>query len=235
MTPAPRSLAVLATMPGREAALAVCLASLRPQVQQLRVICHDMTEPPECVERLADEWRCEPDTRGSAAKLEWAQRWPGLYLGCDDDLEYPPDYAATMLRWVRRWKGRALVTCHGRVLRPRSTGFLDIRMAVAPRQRTGRAWLNYPGGCGLAFDTRLAVPEHVPSKNLEEVHLAVWAQRQRVPIFLVPHSAGWLRYLLPEGHTGPTIWAEEKGARFANRDAVIRPWSAAHEWRVYRA
>lgn len=226
------TLAVLATVKGRETALRSCLASLRPQVDELRVICHDMTSPPDAVLEFGADFVCTPDVSGSAAKLKYADTWKGLYLGCDDDLEYPSDYVATMDRWVKRWKGRALVTCHGRVLKPRARGFLDVLAASSPQQANNGAWLNYPGGCAMAFDTRLSVPPFVPGKNLEEAHLAVWAQRLRVPIWLVPHGAGWLRYLL-EGTTLPTIWAEEKGAQFANRNAVLEEISAGDSWRVF--
>jgi len=229
------SLAVLATVPGREVALRACLASLRPQVDQLRVVCNGFTEPPEAVLEFADDYLLDSaDQRGSAAKLFWARDWTGLYLGCDDDLEYPADYVATMLRWVKRWKGRALVTCHGRTLRPRSTSFLDASRASAPQAANEGGWINYPGGCAIAFDTRLLVPNWVPGKNLEEAHLAVWAQAERVPIWLVPHSAGWLRYLL-RGTTLPTIWAEEKGAKFANRNRVLEPVGNGEGWKVYHA
>lgn len=227
------TLAVLATVKGRETALRSCLASLRPQVDELRVICHDMTEPPPAVLEFATDYVCTPDVSGSAAKLKYADTWKGLYLGCDDDLAYPADYVATMARWVKRWKGRALVTCHGRTLRPKSKGFLDVSFARAPQQANDGGWINYPGGCAMAFDTRLSVPPFVPGKNLEEAHLAVWAQRLGVPIFLVPHAANFLRYLLA-GRDVPTIWAEEKGAKFANRNAVIQPISEDTGWRVHQ-
>lgn len=223
------SCAALATVPGREAALAATLASLRPQVDAIRVVCHDMTEPPDCVRDLADGWVCEPDRQGSAAKLRWARDWTGLYLGCDDDTIYPEDYAATMLRWVKRYKGKALVTCHGRVLKPKAKRFTDTLFARPPRGTTEGTWLNYPGGCAIAFDTRLQVPDVVPGKNLEEAYLAVWAQTHEVPIWLVPHSETWLGWLL-EGQDLPTIWAEEKGNGFANRNAVL---STVENWQVH--
>lgn len=226
------TLAALATVPGREASLRACLASLRPQVDELRVICHDVETPPACVTEFADRWLCQPDARGSAAKLHWSREWTGLYLGCDDDWVYPPDYANTMQRWVQRWRGKALVVGHGRVMNFRAQTFMDVAMFAPPRSKTDGRWLNYPGCCALAFDTQLDVPDAVPGKNLEEVHLAVWAQRNRVPIWLVPHSADWLAYQLDK--RAPTIWAEEKAAHFANRNAVIQPYSAEHTWRVFR-
>lgn len=228
-----RILAALATVPGRETALAACLASLRPQVDELRVICHDMTEPPACVRDFADAFICEPDVRGSAAKLHWSREWNGIYLGCDDDFVYPADYAQTMCGWVEKWNGRALVVGHGRELKKRAGGFLDVNHASAPRWKTCGRWLNYPGCCAMAFDTSLGVPDRVPGKNLEEAHLAVWAQQHRVPIWLVPHSNDWLKYQLRAG--APTIWNDESAVKFTNRNAVLRPQSAGPGWRLYRA
>lgn len=227
-------LAALATVPGREAALEQCLRSLRPQVDRIHVVCHDMTEAPAPVFELADEWICEPDTRGSAAKLHWARSHVGLYLGCDDDFLYPPDYVATMQRWVRRFKGRALVTCHGRILKERAEEFGDVYSFWPPQGPTPEGiWLNYPGGCAMAFDTRLNVPDRVPGKNLEEAHLAVWAQQNKVPLYLVPHGNGWLKYLLRDTNL-PTIWDSEKRARFANRKAVLAPHAQTSGWTVHR-
>ncbi len=224
-------LAALATIPGREATLAQCLASLRPQVDVLRVICHDVQAPPAAA-ALADEVVCIPDTAGSAAKLRWARAWKGTYLACDDDFLYPPDYVATMTDVLARYGGQALVTCHGRILTPHTKGFLDCTKKWPPQEETVAAWINYPGACALAFDTKLRVPSTVPGKNLEEVHLAVWAQQNRVPIALVPHAKGWLKYLLAEKE-GPTIWQAEKSVGFKNRNAVLREHSRHSRWRVY--
>lgn len=233
-------LAALATIPGRP--VASTLRSLRPQVDRLAVVCHRMREPPPAVRALADEWVVDvTDLDGSIAKLRWARQWDGLYLACDDDLVYPPDYAATMARWVEHWDRRALVTCHGRVLRARATTFRDATMwAHALRHVPLGIWLNYPGGCALAFDTALGVPDHFPGRNTEEAHLAVWAQARGVPIWLVPHRASWLRYLLPTAAMEPdptrphyTIWAEESAGGFANRNAVLAPQGQGPGWTVH--
>jgi hypothetical protein len=191
-----------------------------------------MTQPPAIVRELADAWVCEPDDpQGSAAKLRWTREWSGLYLGCDDDLVYPPDYVETMLRWVRRWRGRAIVCCHGRVLRPRASGFKDASMSVNFHgvETTG-SWLNYPGACAIAWDSRLQVPTRAPAKSCEEAALAVWAQQTRTPVWLVPHAADWLGYSLQSDAF--TIWGEEKATGFERRNGVLQQLRSA--WRVHR-
>jgi len=235
MGPVPRSLAVLATIPGREAALEGTLRSLRPQVAELRVICHDVKEPPAIVRELCNEWICEEDTRGSAAKLHWARSWPGLYLGCDDDWQYPADYVATMLKWVQRWKGKALVTIHGRVFVRNAKDYRKPKIHVWPTAPSEGGWVNFPGAAGIAFDTRLQVPDRVPEKNQEEAYLALWAQEKRVPIWLVPKSDHWVKWLLPKEYTGPTIWHDEKADGYTVRQRLITKQAARGGWRLHRA
>jgi hypothetical protein len=203
-----------------------------------------MTAVPPEVKALADAWVLDPDNpSGSATKLQWANTWDGLYLGCDDDLAYPPDYADVMAAWVDHWAGQALVTTHGRILRPRARSFLHADFAAKTLDDVARGrWVNYPGGCGLAFDTRLGVPTHVPGRNTEEPGLAVWAQRVGVPIWLVAHPADWLTYLLDRtaplepdpDQPGYTIWAEESAGKFANRDALLAAQGRTRGWTVHR-
>lgn len=225
-------MAAVVTMAGRSAEWT--LASLRPQVDRLAVYCNRMVEPPQIVRDLADVWICDPsNSRGSGAKLHWADEWDGLYLACDDDLAYPVEYARVMASWVEHWGRKALVTCHGRVLKSDARRFKDATFtAHALRDTPEGQWLNYPGGCALAFDTSLDVPADLPGQSVEEAGLAVWAQAHGVPIWLVPHTAQWLTYLLPLSHAH-TIWNEEVATNFARRNAVLAP-QGAKGWTVHQ-
>lgn len=216
-------LAAVVTMPGRS--VERTLRSLRDQVDRLHVYLNGYRKVPSVVAALADEYRLDPhNTRGSAGKLAWADQWDGLYLGCDDDLAYPGNYVATMRATVAQWSSRAVVTCHGRILRPDARSFHEASFAAhALRSVPEGRWLNYPGGCALAFDTALGVPV-LTGKNVEEPLLAVWAQRHEVPIWLQPHTADWLTYLLPppgDPREPPTIWNEECRTGFVRRNAPL--------------
>lgn len=235
MSRVPRSLAVLATVPGRERALAECLKSLRPQVEQLRVVCHDMPAPPPSVLELADAWVCEPDVQGSASKLRWSLEWSGLYLGCDDDFRYPGDYVETMHRWVKRWKGRALVCCHGRLFDRSPENYLAHKRKATPLGAGNGGWINFPGAAGIAWDSRLAVPNQVPEKNQEEAYLALWAQANRVPIWLVPKKDKWLQWLLPTDGSVRTIYADETADGYSIRHRLIAEQNGRGGWQCYRA
>lgn len=226
-----RTLAALATIPGRERELEQCLAALRPQVDVLRVVCHSRETPPASVLKYADQWDCCPDVHGSGAKMRWSQEWKGLYFVCDDDALYPPDYVKVMSSWVRKFDGRALVTCHGRILKPDADGFRDRSFAKNAFDDTYPGWwVNYPGSFGLAFDSTVLtnVPNEPAVKSTEEPTLAVWAQENQVPIWLVPHKADWLKYLQPPG---PQVWHEEKSTGFERRNGVLHQHRGI--WKVY--
>ena len=221
-----RTLAVVVTMPGRP--LEQVLASLRPQVDELAVYYNGFDSVPKSAVPV-DHVRCDPANKvGSSGKLFLNREWDGIYLACDDDLRYPPDYVQVMRDAVRQWDGRALVTCHGRVLH---TGcFETARSTYRALGNCPDRWLNYPGCCALAFDTRLEVPDVFP-KNNEESALAVWAQQHGVPIWLLPHRADWLQSLLPDNYEGSTIWKAEKAAGFANRNGML---SQIADWSVHQ-
>jgi hypothetical protein len=227
-----KTLAAIATMPGRP--LAVVLRALRPQVDRLHVYSNGRVQVPDAVRALADEWREDPENlRGSAGKFAWADTWDGLYLGCDDDLLYPSDYVATMRAAVAQWDGRVIVTTHGRVLRPTAVRFDDAAFVGRTVHGTPGQWLNYAGACGVAFHTALGVPAFT-RHNVEEPELAVWAQQQRVPIWLLPHRADWITSLLPPTMPpGSTIWLEEKAMGFRRRNAVLAPIGMNGGWQVH--
>jgi GT2 family glycosyltransferase len=232
----PRTLAAIATQPERLGKLERTLRSLRPQVTKLHVVLNGYTEPPAIVQELADEWVCVPGNDDRAgAKFRWSETFGGLYLTCDDDILYPPDYAAVVRQWVRRWKGQAVVTFHGRIVAPRA---LHVNEVVGPyvgcflSLPEGR-WINYPGSGVMGWDTRLGVPAHFDFQYDEEALVSRWAQERHIPIWAAPHEKGWI--VDQNKPQDPASWKVEKADDWKRANAIVVPWAKEHGWAVHRA
>lgn len=231
-------LAALASIPRRSHILPSVLASLRPQVDRLCVYLNGYAAAPSCVSDLADEFVLAPENEGAERKLHWADRCDGVYLSCDDDFVYTPDYAATMVEAVERWHGKAIVTAHGRVYTGKPGHVHDLSSksigTVFTRVKEGR-WVNHGGTGVMAWDARTV---HVPTEwahmNMADLQLAVWAQHARVPMWLIPHKSSWLGSLAESDPNG--LWRTSKREGHRRRSALLvqhgneKPWETfAHE------
>lgn len=228
-------LASLASQPRRETLLEGTLRTLRPQVDVLSVYLNGYTAVPRCVLELADRHVLAADNEGAERKFWWAGSDPrGIHLSCDDDIVYPPDYVAVMTAELEAHPG-ALVTAHGRAYRgkPQSIHAIDpASLGLFHHEvKRGRA-INCPGTGVLAWDARrLELPTRWDARNMADVQVAVWAQRHRVPIWLVPHRAGWLKS--PALHDPRGLFAQSRHEGHAGRSALIREYGQEHGWRLW--
>jgi hypothetical protein len=191
-------------------------------------------EVPAIVEELADEVGLDPTNHlVCMAKLFWA-RTAGdmgydLYLSCDDDLLYPPDYVEVMRQHVARWEGKALVSLLTRRYVGHTTEWLKWHERIYWNSYTDRGyWANYPGTCTLAFDPRLhRIPCH-RAPELSDAFVAEWAQHNRIPVWNPPHHHGWLKYQLPKD--ADTLWERTKAKNYVVENAWV---SSIPEWHTY--
>ena len=221
-----RTFAGIASLPGRP--LEQTLYSLRPQVDELGVYLNGYAEVPRYVHELGCHWVLDRN-QGSSAKLHWARWCKGVYLACDDDLEYPPGYVDRLVEELERWASvgaNVLVTACGRTLRADARSWFDVQgerryVAAVPEAR----WINYLGGCAFAFYTSLQPPAIGPP-NEEEAVLSVWAQRQGIPIRLIARPYDWPKRI-PLAPGAFTLYERAARERFATRSRIIQevsPW-----------
>lgn len=161
--------------------------------------------------------------KGDAGKFEGffhhkkSNRNPFLFLACDDDIIYPPDYVEVMKAAVLR-DPKAIHSCHGRNF---------TRFPVRSYYREGVKYhcladVSYSGtlhcaGTGvMAFmsDAIDLQPQDFGNGFMADIWLAKAAARQGVPLRMVPHRAGWLK-LTGMVKEEDTIWA-----KFHNNDSV---------------
>jgi hypothetical protein len=156
---------------------------------------------------------------------------PGdILLTCDDDFAYPPDYVATMVAALERAEsanGRGcVVTAHG------ATHTGDWRRsypdASATRGCRHMRRINVPGTGVMAARVSTIRDFPIPTTGdcREDPRFGVWCQRKGVPIYAVPHAAGWLRDLLPPD--APTLHRRE--GMLAEVQAIL---DEVDEWRLH--
>lgn len=220
------SLCVIATMPGRP--LRAALQSIRPQVDLLCLVLNGFEGyPPE-----VSDFDCDAilyrHNRGAEAKMVYAQDWRGYLLTCDDDLAYPPDYVTRLTEAVEWWDRRALVGVLGRRYSGPVTSW--TRSAVRWPHHTPHPrgeWVNLLGTGTLCYHAgSLSLPATWPMRNCLDAQVAAWAQRHRVPMWMVSRPRNWLTVLQPPGPG--SVFVEDRRQGFTLRNQVMRSISAWH-------
>lgn len=227
-----RTLAAIASVERRAHLLPKALASLRPHVDTLAVYLNGYGEVPAEVSRLADIVVRDDENRGAEKKFHWAAEHDGIYLSCDDDFAYPADYVPTMVAAVERWDGRAIITAHGREYRGSPKvfqAFVRKRFGTVFHEVKRGFWVNHPGTGVMAWDTRhVRVPAEWPERNAADMQVAVWAQRNDVPIWLIPHPKSWLESFATLDPNGIYRTSEAEGHR--RRNSILQ---RIDEWKLF--
>lgn len=234
--------ATLATIPGREAALAKAVESLLPQCSRVNVVCNYADNPiPSGLVLMAAQWSnlfisLSDNSWGDAAKFAFSSVTEGYQLFCDDDLLYPPWYAAHMVAKVEQYNRKAAISLHGSIIAGHVGSYYQHRQQVGaclfPLAQDVR--INVPGtGCLALHSSLLRVPldsEIFPTGNMADIHFAVLCQQKRIPCVCAEHLP--LKYLQDEMHGRWTIW--DQCARIEGADAdqteAVNAWK---DWRVY--
>lgn len=229
-------LAALAAIPGRADILPSVLHSLRPQVDVLCVYLNGWNSVPECVRGHCDDYVVSSTNQGAERKTHWADKHDGIYLSCDDDFEYPPDYAAAMVAEVERFSGEAIVTAHGRAYLGKPRDVHDVMpgsIGMYYRNVPCGRWVNYAGTGVTAWHAgTVKVPTRWEQRNNLDAQFAVWAQREQVPMWLLKHEGHWLKTYRPLDPNG--IFKSSQRERHRTRSGIISRYGKEQGWLLYR-
>lgn len=130
-----------------------------------------------------------------------ADRKPGYCLVCDDDIEYPPDFVERMIATYNS-APMGFLTVMGKNLKPRPLqsyykGWAENYKTFSEVKELTR--VDIPGCCGILWHTDRAVINekimHVPNSD---VCVGAHAYNLGLPCYVIPHSATWLKNLMPE-------------------------------------
>src|SRR5690606_37347410 len=113
----------------------------------------------------------------------------------DDDIEYPPDYARVMAKYVARFRNKCVVGVHGAVFPTLAHSFFDRKLIHFEKGWDATVPVSLLGTGTTAFsiaDTGIRF-ELFRQHGMADVSLALFLKERGIPALVVRRKAGWLR------------------------------------------
>ena len=203
----------LATIKSRRYTLQGVIDSLKDQVDTVRVYANDYV--PEV--RDAEVYTGEDYTDNS--KFYWLLESEGIYLSCDDDLIYPPDYVETILEGMRKYPG-CWITFHGRKLLGYGLDYYRGHLVYrCLGDVAGDYELDVPGTGVSAFNTKdfKFDMREWKYKRMSDIMAGQEIAKRKKKIICLSHKSGWIKHL----ENKSTIYHEEIGKPSQNQQADL--------------
>jgi hypothetical protein len=236
--------ASMATLPHRRPIALRAVASLLPQVDELHVWLDKHDNEQDIASRTALRSLggrvniTSGGDRGDGGKFLplWELRDDAVWLICDDDLELPGDYAATMTTALHQAEGASdgpcVVGLHAFRLpevckdyrRQRTHVQHCLRFETRPEAMTRAHVLGTSSVVTRPHYLRgFELVDVTDPPNVGDLHLAAFCERQGIPRYCLPlPRERWLGNLLPDG--APCIW-NDRATKNENRVIASTTWS----------
>ncbi len=192
----------VASIPSRAWMLREMVVSILPQVDRLAVYLNQYDEVPAFLDdpRITVARSQDHGDRGDAGKFFAAgELTEGVYLSLDDDIVYPPDYAARMVDRLVALDGKAVVGVHGVVYARRPTSFFDRRVLQFPEANARLRPVSLVGTGTAGFDLeRVPIsPSIFRSGSMADLWFGVHLKQLGVPVVCIDRPADWLQPIPP--------------------------------------
>ncbi len=230
----------LCSIPERAEQLQQVLTALAPQVDRIHLYLDRYPQAPAFLEPWHSKLQMvlsheQPGLRDNGKFLPLAAlpQQPCWLLTADDDIAYPPDYVAALLKRLEHYGRQVVLGVHGVLLPEQAEGYFSARYRkvhhFAAALETD-ALVNVLGTGTMACHSSLLAGlslEHFAQPGMADLYLSSWCQQQQIPMLAIARHAGWLEQLGdPEAGS---LWAEFCEADPAQAALVRahRPWGYA--------
>lgn len=219
-----KTIARMATYPGRAKSLPIAVNSILHQVDHLQVYCNEYQSPPACLNHP----KISPvlgENIGDTGKIYG--EFQGIILLVDDDISYPQDYVSYMVGKLKQYHHKAIVGCHGAILIPPVNNYFKDRQVIHFRDMTIRdAGVHVLGTGVLAYHSDYFSMDSgdIEEHNMLDIHFAVSAQRQEKSMIAVRKKSNWIKPI----PTQDSLWA-----RRGTGDAHTRHINSIPKWNLY--
>ena len=197
-----RTIVGIATIPQRKQMLERTIKSLLPQVDRIIVSLNNYTHIPEFLKHPQIKATITDNKIGDSYKFAGATTESAYFFTCDDDLIYPENYISYLKSQIIKMGYRALVSLHGRNMKPRpiSHYYKDAIHKVrclADYKNTTQIDVPGSGVSGWHTDFLKVDISQINTANMGDIWLAKFATEQNVPMYAIPHQADFLKYQHP--------------------------------------
>ncbi|UZM91954.1 MULTISPECIES: glycosyltransferase family 2 protein [Pseudomonas] len=227
----------LCSIPERAELLRQVLASLAPQVDAMHVYLDRYDSIPDFVRN------CHPQVTAYLSKDHPGLRDNGKFLAfstlaedcyyftADDDIVYPPDYVASMVRRIEDYERQAVIGVHGVLLPEQAEGYFTSfrKVHMFKKELERDALVNNLGTGTVAFHSGLLRGldlTHFGTPGMADLHLSVFCKQRDIPMVALARPEDWLQEL-PSPNT--SLYNEFRQAD-DQQSALIRahkPWGYA--------
>ena len=122
---------------------------------------------------------------------------PEIYLTCDDDLVYPPDYVNRMIKAIDVY--RCIVSFHGRQLLGTGLEYYKAHKSFHCLHEVKYDEQVDVVGTGVTgFDTRYFHPKGLafsPDQKMSDLVFSLEAAKQGKQMGVIRHEAGWIKHI----------------------------------------
>jgi pentatricopeptide repeat protein len=158
---------------------------------------------------------------------------PFYYFTCDDDIDYPHDYIATMIRSLRSLDNQVVLGVHGVIVEefPRSYFRRRFNFHFAENAIDAFRLVNNLGTGTVGFHSKL-FPSIDPHKwtrgGMVDIFFSIECKKHLIPMVCINRHGGWL-VDLDETKSTPTLFHEfnEKEALIIDELKATTPWGYA--------
>ena len=155
---------------------------------------------------------------------------PFYYFTCDDDIEYPHDYVATMIRSLRGLDNRVVLGVHGVIVEenPRNYFRRRFNFHFTDNAIDSCRLVNNLGTGTVGFHSRAFSsidPQRWPRGGMVDIFFAIECKKKLIPMVCIDRHSGWL-IDLDESKSTPTLFREfkEKEALITTELKRAAPW-----------
>lgn len=214
--------AQIVSIPERVDLLKIACESLLPQVDRLYVALNNYKEKPSFLDTGWVNIQCElldNSLQDGAKFMNAKERTPnGIILICDDDIEYPPDYAHKMSTILDNKYGDrpTFISCMGKNLKGRPiksyyTDYTDSYRTFADLRDDKE--VDVIGSASLAYRSNYIDIDHKDMLiNHGDLCVSAYARKNGIRMVTVAHSGLWLHNLMPMLPKGsPCVFDQYKG------------------------